>query len=294
MWREDGAQVVELGGRRSARPWATSSTLDAILADQDAAGIDASCCRPWVPLARRVARGARALPDPERRPRRAARRDPAVSVLGAVPLQDPESRPTSCAALMAGRVRGRRDRGARATAILGDDRFAPFWAAAEETGALVFVHPTTRGFDGPARALPVEHGRQPDRDDGHRRAPRAWPACSSAIRTCGCCSPTAAARCSRCAAGCATRTSDPAAGAVALREPVEDSLRRFYYDTITHDPALLRALVDVRRRRPRAARLRPPVRHGRPRPGRDRARRRPGAGGRAPRSSAATRSGCSD
>ena len=30
----------------------------------------------------------------------------------------------------------------------------------------------------------------------------------------------------------------------ALREPVEDSLRRFYYDTITHDPAVLRALVD--------------------------------------------------
>ena len=30
---------------------------------------------------------------------------------------------------------------------LGHDRFADFWAAAEETRALVFVHPTTRGFD---------------------------------------------------------------------------------------------------------------------------------------------------
>ena len=30
----------------------------------------------------------------------------------------------------------------------------------------------------------------------------------------------------------------------ALREPVEDSLRRFYYDTVTHDPAVLRALVE--------------------------------------------------
>ena len=29
---------------------------------------------------------------------------------------------------------------------LGHDRFADFWAAAEETRALVFVHPTTRGF----------------------------------------------------------------------------------------------------------------------------------------------------
>ena len=39
---------------------------------------------------------------------------------------------------------------ARSTPLLGDARFEPFWAAAEETGALVFVHPTTtRGFAGP-------------------------------------------------------------------------------------------------------------------------------------------------
>jgi aminocarboxymuconate-semialdehyde decarboxylase len=29
-----------------------------------------------------------------------------------------------------------------------------------------------------------------------------------------------------------------------LGEPVDESLRRFHYDTITHDPELLRALVD--------------------------------------------------
>src|SRR5919198_558383 len=32
---------------------------------------------------------------------------------------------------------------------LGHGRFRDFWAAAEETGALVFVHPTTRGFQLP-------------------------------------------------------------------------------------------------------------------------------------------------
>ena len=31
---------------------------------------------------------------------------------------------------------------------LGDDALAPFWAAAEATGALVFIHPTTRGSSG--------------------------------------------------------------------------------------------------------------------------------------------------
>ena len=39
---------------------------------------------------------------------------------------------------------------APAGAYLGDARFRDFWAAAEQTGALVFVHPSTRGF-----ALPV-------------------------------------------------------------------------------------------------------------------------------------------
>ena len=32
---------------------------------------------------------------------------------------------------------------------LGDERFSPFWDAAEATGAFVFIHPTTRGFDSP-------------------------------------------------------------------------------------------------------------------------------------------------
>ena len=73
----------------------------------------------------------------------------------------------------------------------------------------------------------------------------------------------------------------PAAGAARLREPPDDSLRRFHYDTITHDPALLRALVDFAGRGPRAARLRLSVRHGRRAPRRHRPRARARAGGEA-------------
>jgi aminocarboxymuconate-semialdehyde decarboxylase len=29
-----------------------------------------------------------------------------------------------------------------------------------------------------------------------------------------------------------------------LRESPDESLRRFYYDTVTHDPAVLRAMID--------------------------------------------------
>ena len=32
--------------------------------------------------------------------------------------------------------------------LVGDETLEPFWAAAEATGALVFIHPTTRGSSG--------------------------------------------------------------------------------------------------------------------------------------------------
>jgi len=126
---------------------------------------------------------------------------------------------------------------------LGADRFAPFWAAAEETGALVFVHPSTRGFAGP--------------DDFY-----LWNTVGNPLET----TITAA---HLVMAGVLERHPDLrvllahggggvlalrgrlrhaheriGAAGTALREPVEASLRRLYFDTITHDPAVLRALVE--------------------------------------------------
>ena len=90
----------------------------------------------------------------------------------------------------------------------------------------MFVHPSTRGFDGPGRPLPVEHGRQPARDDDHRRAPgdgrraRAPPGPARPARP----RRRRRARAARAAAARA-RAHRPRRGR-ALREPVEDSLRR--------------------------------------------------------------------
>jgi aminocarboxymuconate-semialdehyde decarboxylase len=155
-----------------------------------------------------------------------------VSALGAVPLAEPgELRAILDAGLAGVEVPASVD-----GAYLGDERFEPFWAAAEEAGALVFVHPTTRAFDWPdylmwntvgnpfettitaahmvmagvlerhaglrvvlahgGGALPVLRGRL-------RRAStiRGWP--------------------------------DP-----------EASIRRFYFDSVTHDPAVLRSLAE--------------------------------------------------
>jgi aminocarboxymuconate-semialdehyde decarboxylase len=70
-----------------------------------------------------------------------------VLVLGTV---EPD-RPEQLVALMRdGRLRGVEIPAVPNGAYLGDPRLREFWAAAEETGALVFVHPSSHGF-----ALPV-------------------------------------------------------------------------------------------------------------------------------------------
>jgi len=125
--------------------------------------------------------------------------------------------------------------------VTASEPLAPdFWAAAEETGALVFIHPSTRGFAGP---------------DEHY----LWNTVGNPVET-----TVAAAH--MVTSGVMERHPDlkvllaHGGGAVttlrgrlrhasrhlaaAPNVDVDASLRRFYYDTITHDPAVLRALVD--------------------------------------------------
>ena len=78
-----------------------------------------------------------------------------------------------------------------------------------------------------------------------------------------------------------------AAAQTRLGEPVEASLRRLHYDTVTHDPDLLRALAEFAGADRLVLGLGPSVRHGRSRSGGDGDRRRPGPG----RPSAPTRKG---
>jgi aminocarboxymuconate-semialdehyde decarboxylase len=183
---------------------------------------------PWVPLlsgdAARLNAGMAELASAR------------VAVLGAAPLDDPQELRT----LMSGPFAGVE---ITANAALGDDRFEPFWAAAEETGALVFVHPSTRGFTGPDEYYlwntvgnPVETTVAAahlvmagvlERHPGLRillaHGGGALPALRGRLRH-------------------AHERLAPARA--RLREPVDASLRRLHYDTITHDPALLRALAD--------------------------------------------------
>lgn len=251
VFRDDeGAQVVEMGGKQIRAAISEFVDIDGILAAQDEAGVDRVLLCPWVPLLYYDA-------EPEEGLTRARIQNDAlaglardhpdrVTALGALPLQDPELAARELQDVMArGELKGVEVAASVRGVFLGDDRFEPFWEAAESTGAVVFIHPTTRGFDSPAFqdyylwntvANPLETAtagahmvvagvmeRHPELRVLLAHGGGALLAVRGRLRHAHGFQPQAKSR---------------------LRESPEDSIRRFYFDTLTHDDALLRALID--------------------------------------------------
>jgi aminocarboxymuconate-semialdehyde decarboxylase len=233
-WDERG-QVVELGGKTIRAAVREFVDLGRILEEQDRSGVDKVVLCPWVNLVgKETARQNEAL---------AAMVGERVAVLGTVALDRPEE---LVELMRDGRLSGVEVPASVEGDYLGHDPFRDFWAAAEETRALVFVHPTTRGFG--IEAL----------DDYY-----LWNAVGNPLET----TVTAA---HLVMAGVLEAHSDlrillaHGGGALlALRgrlrhahsfqpdarsrlaEPPLDSIRRFYLDTLTHDSTLLRAEIDL-------------------------------------------------
>jgi aminocarboxymuconate-semialdehyde decarboxylase len=231
---EEGKQVVRFAGKEIRAAVREFVDLPRILEEQERAGVDKVVLCPWVTLLGR---------EPERQNEALAQMvGKRVAGLGTV---DPE-RPEALAELMAdGRLAGVELAASIGGDYLGHERFGDFWAAAEETQALVFVHPTTRGFDLPvfddyylwnAVGNPVEttitaaHMVLAGVLEAHPRlrivlahAGGAVLALRGRLRHAHSFQPQARAR---------------------LGESPEDSLRRFYYDTVTHDAGLLRQVID--------------------------------------------------
>jgi aminocarboxymuconate-semialdehyde decarboxylase len=245
----DGRQVVEIDGRSVRSMVRPVTDIDAILAAQDAAGVDRVVLSPVVTLVYYDAEpeaglercriqndGLESLVEQE--PRR-------VSALGVVPLQDPELAAEELHALMArGWLSGVEVGASVLDVYLGDQRFEPFWAAAADTGAVVFIHPRTRGFDGPIfdehylwnlvgnpmeTTVTAAHlvlagvlERHPQLHIVLAHGGGAVLALRGRLRH--------------------GHQAVPSAGP-GLQGELYASLRRFYYDTAVHDPAVLRALV---------------------------------------------------
>jgi aminocarboxymuconate-semialdehyde decarboxylase len=245
VWHDSDTQVVEIGGKQVRAAVREFVDIDGILAAQDEAGIDRVLLSPWVPLLYYDA-------DPDDGLERARIQNDAlarlvgdrVAALGALPLQAPELAARELPDLM-GALSGVEVAASVRGVSLGDDRFEPFWEAAEATGALVFVHPTTRGFDAPAfqdhylwntvgnpleTAVTAAHmvmagvmERHPDLRVLLAHGGGALLAVRGRLRRAHEFQPQARSR---------------------LQEPPDESIRRFYFDTLTHDAALLRALID--------------------------------------------------
>jgi aminocarboxymuconate-semialdehyde decarboxylase len=202
---------------------------EGILEAADRAGIDRVVLSPWVLL---LDGDAKALNDAM-----LALRSERISALGAVPLHDPQQ----AAAMLRG-LPGVEIPASVGGDYLGHDRFEPFWAAAEETAAVVFIHPTTRAFDWPDYYLwntvgnPFEttvtaaHMVMSGVMERHPRLRVVLAHGGGAL-------PALRGR---------LRHAHEAIGAAQarLRESPDASIRRFYFDTVTHDPDVLRDLVD--------------------------------------------------
>lgn len=247
---ENEQQVVEFAGKQIKSAVREFVHVEAILEAQSAAGVDSVLLCPWVSILRYDAEPDEGLRisriQTEALARLAQTYPDRMRALGTVPLQAPELAARELEAVMREPgVVGVEVAASARDVYLGDDRFRPFWTAAEATGALVFVHPTTRGFnlavfneyylwntvgnpvettitaahmimagvmeDHPTLKVLLAHGGGAILNlRGRLRHAHSF-------------QPLAKSR---------------------LTESPEESLKRFYFDTITHDPELLSELVD--------------------------------------------------
>lgn len=246
---QDGKQIIEFGGRQIRSAVWEITRLDGILDHMTGRGVDRVLLSPWISLVRYnvpLEEGLRSSRIQNAALAEIARTRPdRIAALGTVPLQAPDVAARELEILMGEGLSGVAVAALVKGVPLGDDRFQPFWAAAERADALVFIHPTIRGFDltfleeyylwntigNPlettlAAAQMIMAGVMEE----HPRlrvllahGGGALLALRGRLRHAHTFQPQARAR---------------------LKGSPEDSLRRFYFDTVTHDPMLLRALIE--------------------------------------------------
>jgi aminocarboxymuconate-semialdehyde decarboxylase len=227
--REGGKQVVVFESQEIRSAIREFVSIDRILEEQDRAGVDRVVLSPWVQLLGRERdrqnEGLAALVSDR------------VACLGTVSLDAPDE---VGAVMRDGRLSGVEVAAAYDGEYLGARRFRPFWAAAEESGAVVLIHPTTRGFRDPVfdqhylwntlgnpfeTTITAAHMILEGVLDDHPKLKVILAHGGGAVTA------------------LRGRLSHHQAFAAPGRD-VLGALRRFYYDTVVFEPAVLRGLVD--------------------------------------------------
>lgn len=247
---ESGRQVrVELGGRPMSSIVAELSQTDTILALVGNRGVRQLVISPWVstlPVSMDPGAAADVCRAQNQAMLAAARRHPGrVAVLGSVPLQDAEAAAGMLTELMRAGMAGVEITPCTGGRWLGDPALEPFWAAAEELGAVVFVHPASHGLGldvlgeyylwnavgNPAEtAAAAAHMIMAGVLERHERLVMVLAHGGGVL-------PTLAGRLDRAFAVRAESRRN-------LGSAPSVSMRRLRFDTVTHDPAALAALAD--------------------------------------------------
>lgn len=246
--RDGGRQRIEIGGVEVRSVRHEFVHPDGLLAETAAAGSDRVVLCPFVGLLRYEADPRDALESggiQNAALAALARAHPGrVAALGTVPLQDPALAAQELGTAIRSGLAGVEIAASVRGVYLGDDRFRPFWEAAETLGAVVFIHPTTRGFDIAAFAR-------------HHLAnavgnPFETTITAADLVMSGVLDAHPNLRIILAHGGGAILAlrgrlrhayEQVEAAQVRLRTPPGESLRRFYFDTIVHDGTLLRQLV---------------------------------------------------
>jgi len=243
-----GRRRLFVGGRELSSVVKEMMDAARMLVEARAEGIDHLVLSPWV----QVLPGGLPLPEARRRCEvhnaalaQLVDQDPRhLSGLAAVPIDHPSE---AAAMLVSACEMGLSgiEVAAGSAGYLGDPSLEPLWSAAEARRAIVFVHPATHGmalselgshylwntlgnpFETTIAAAHLVLGgvleRHPDLRVLLAHGGGALPALVGRL-------------------GHGSRAVGAARG--LLQGTIEDSLGRLYYDSITHDPRLLRELVD--------------------------------------------------
>jgi aminocarboxymuconate-semialdehyde decarboxylase len=153
--RADGRLVVSFRGQRLTSVTGEFCDVAVMLEQAAAAGVTHLLLSPWIVLVPVLADAADAARicrmQNDSLAQCVADHAGHVRALGAVPLQDPAGSVAELEYLMQlPGLRGVEVPASVAGCYLGDQHFGRFWAAAADTEAVVFVHPTTRGLSVPA------------------------------------------------------------------------------------------------------------------------------------------------
>lgn len=247
IW-ENGKQFVEYNSKRIGSATREFVQVEKILSEMDRSGVDAVLLCPWVSLVRYDASPAESLTACQvqndalswlvkKYPQK-------IAALGLVPLQDVPLAVKELERLMKAGLKGV-EIGTHVNGIYpGDARFRPFWEACESLGAFVFIHPVEGGGRAELRDYymwnVIGNPLETTVAAGHlilSGVMDAYPRLKIMLAHGGGALPYLHGRLDR---GFKQR---PEINKVISRPPTE-YLKQFYFDTITHDPLVLKSLVD--------------------------------------------------